>query len=89
MKRMPMAKQRETARAALRAQLRERGGDGTLRDLQAHLAEDSLTVMIFADWSTDQPAWTYIQLGRPCSQANFDADAFLAWFLDPRTARRH
>jgi hypothetical protein len=71
---------REIARAKLRAQLMERGGTGELRDLQAVLCEDNRTVMIFAEWNSDDPAWTYVEHRRWCSHATFDATKFLAWF---------
>jgi hypothetical protein len=53
---MLTAKPRENGRAELRAQLMEGGGTGELRDLQASLCEDKISISIFTEWDSDEPS---------------------------------
>ena len=86
---MPLTATRlEIARAELRAQLLERGGDGQLHNLTASLAEDGYSVMVFANYFTnDDPAFTCYRLDTWTSQREFDEESFVRWFGDGGVAQ--
>jgi hypothetical protein len=73
-----LAERLKVARAELRAQLMEHGGDGQLRDVQAFLCEDGRTVMVFAEWTSDEPACTSFKFYKRIAQSEFDRAIYLA-----------
>jgi hypothetical protein len=77
----------ELARAELRQQLLERGGDGQLRDVQVFVAEDERTILVFAEWSTDTPVnTTFLLDGWSIFRDQYDASALAAWFQSGEVA---
>jgi hypothetical protein len=82
--RHPLGGKRESAE--LRQQLLERGGDGQLHDIQVFVAEDRRTVMVFADWSTDEPVYTTFPLDEPNFRYQYDRPALVEWFQSSEVA---
>jgi hypothetical protein len=67
------------ARDRLQREIMRRGGDGRLRDVQAHLAEDMRTVLIYAEWSSDTPASASFTLAKPLrSERDFEPEFYCA-----------
>jgi hypothetical protein len=81
-----LATRLEIARAELRQQMLERGGDGQLRDVQVFLAEDQRTVIVFADWSTDTPVYTTFPLDEAIFPHQYEPSALVAWFQSSEVA---
>jgi hypothetical protein len=76
------------ARERLQREIMRRGGDGRLRDVQAHLAEDMRTVLLYAEWSSDAPACASFALARPLrSEADFEPEFYCAQLLDAEPPR--
>jgi hypothetical protein len=72
------------ARRCLQLQSIERGGDGTLRDVQAHLVEDGETVVLYADWKDDEPMMASFKLANRTEDSEFDAE----WYCERLCAAR-
>ena len=59
------------ARDNLRRQMIERGGDGMLRDVEISLAEDGRSVIVYANFASEDPVHTGFML-----QAQTDEEEF-------------
>ena len=68
----------EQAVATLRRQSIARGGDGTLRDVECFLCEDGRSAVLYADWSSDNPAVAGFRLPSPTTEAKFNPDFSVA-----------
>jgi hypothetical protein len=67
------------ARRCLQQQAIERGGDGLLRDVEAALAEDYQTIVLYAEWASDDPLTASFRLvNRIEDEDDFDAE----WYRD-------
>jgi len=67
----------DAARRSLQEQSRRCGGDGSLRDVQAFLCEDGRTVMLFADYASDDHLSTSFLLSKVTREADFDSQFYV------------
>jgi hypothetical protein len=73
----------EMARAALRAQVLARGGDGRLSDVQIFLSDDGAAVMVFAEYTTSEdPPHTMIVLDGPITEDMFDPRGIAEYLIE-------
>ena len=68
----------DAARSQLQQRMIERGGDGTLFDIQCHLAEDRQTVLIYSDYGSDTSPMVSFRLQKPVAgEEDFDSEFYV------------